>query len=68
MLLYRVAFKAEDAYTLSETITVGVVPLGVIVEAVAKVEADLPARPMRVGGKAVECDSFAAPDRAGGWG
>ena len=29
---------------------------------------DLSIRPMRVGGKAIEGDSFAAPDSAGGWG
>ena len=39
-----------------------------MVEAVAEMETDLPICPVRVGGKAVEGDSFAAPDCAGGWG
>lgn len=47
------------------TMTVEGVPLGIVLDAVAEVEADLPACPMRVGGKAVESDGFAAPDRAG---
>lgn len=63
-----VAFKAEDAIRAVGNDDGWGVPLGVVVEAVAEVEADLPVCPMRVGGKAIEGDSFAAPDRAGGWG
>lgn len=60
-----VAFKAEDAIRAVGNDDGWGVPLGVVVEAVAEVEADLLVCPMRVGGKAVEGDSFAAPDRAG---
>ena len=63
-----VAFKTEDAIRAIRNDHGWGVPLGVMVEAVAEVEADLPIRPMRVGGKAIEGDSFAAPDSAGGWG
>ncbi|SKA82099.1 hypothetical protein SAMN02745130_02247 [Thiothrix eikelboomii] len=63
-----VAFKAEDAIRAVGNDDGWGVPLGVVVEAVAEMEADLPVCPVRVGGKAVEGDSFAAPDRAGGWG
>jgi hypothetical protein len=63
-----VAFKTEDAISAVRDDDGWGVPLGVMVEAVAEVEADLPIRPMRVGGKAIEGDSFAAPDSAGGWG
>lgn len=61
-------FKTEDAIRAVRNDHGWGVPLGVMLEAVAEVEADLPVCPVRVGGKAIEGDSFAAPDSAGGGG